>query len=434
MTIAAAPSAHACRHRSRPEPRARRCAPRHALKLALKLALTLALCSATRVSDAQSAIAPHDTSSLPADAPTFPTRVDSLFEPWRGRDRPGCAVGVSHRGRIVLERAYGMADLESGAPMTPATVVHAASLAKQITALSVLLLARDGRLSLDDDVRRWLPELPDYRVRSGGSITLRHLLGHTSGLRDFFELLIIARGRFEEERITDADAMAVVDRQRGLNFAPGAEYGYSNTNYLLLAHVVERVSGQRFADFVASRVFAPLGMTHTRLRDDVTALVPGRAVGYARRGTAWRTSTPNFDVVGPTNLETTVGDLLRLAENLEHPTVGDSAIVQRMLAPGVLTSGDTTSYGLGLSLARDRGFRLAEHEGRDPGFRAYLGRWLEPGLSVALLCNSTALNPVGLGHDVAGLALGRSPDAPPAATSSSVASSDPKRALACLTR
>jgi CubicO group peptidase (beta-lactamase class C family) len=380
---------------------------------------------------AQTAAAPRDTATLPVDASTFPARIDSVFAPWRGTDRPGCAVGVSHRGHVMLERAYGMADLESAAPMTPATVVHAASLAKQITALSVLLLAHDGRLSLDDDVRRWLPELPDFGARAGARITLRHLLGHTSGLRDFFELLIIARGRFEEERITDADATAVVNRQRGLNFAPEAEYGYSNTNYLLLAHVVERVSGQRFADFVAARVLAPLGMTHTRLRDDVTMLVPGRAVGYTRRGTEWRTSGPNYDVVGPTNLETTVGDLLLLAENLSHPIAGDSAIVRQMLTAGVLASGDTTSYGLGLSLVRDRGFHVAEHEGRDPGFRAYLGRWLEPGVTVALLCNSTALNPVGLGRDIAGLALGRAPDATPApATSARVASPDQRRALA----
>jgi CubicO group peptidase (beta-lactamase class C family) len=394
-------------------------------------ALILTLALAARSGHAQSAAsAGRDSPPLPVHAPAFAARVDSLFAPWRGADRPGCAVGVSHRGRMVLERAYGMADLESGVPMTPATVVHSASLAKQITALSVLLLARDGRLALDDDVRRWLPELPDYGAGSGTPITIRHLLGHTSGLRDFFELLTLARGRFEEERITAADATAVIFRQRGLNFTPGAEYGYSNTNYLLAARIVERVSGQRFAEFAAARVLAPLGMAHSRLRDDVTALVPGRAVGYARRGTEWRTSFPNYDVVGPTNLQTTVGDLLLLAENLGHPVAGDSGIVRQMLTRGVLANGDTTSYGLGLSLARDRGFLVAEHEGRDPGFRAYLGRWLEPGLTVALLCNTTALNPVGLGRDVAGLALGRPPDAPAPAPSQGAAPSDPRAALA----
>ena len=370
--------------------------------------LLLSLVSATGSLMAQSSSAESTVrGSLLRDSSSFAARVDSVFAPWRGSDRPGCVVGVSQDGRVVFERAYGMADVESGVPMSPSTVVHAASLAKQVTALSLLLLVRDGKLSLDDDVRRWLPEL-----RAGAPITVRQLLGHTSGLRDFFELLILARGRFEEERITDADAMAMVGRQRGANFAPGAEYGYSNTNYLLAAKIVERVSGQRFADFVQARVLVPLGMTHTRLRDDVTMLIPARAVGYTKRDGVWHTSTPNYDVVGPTNLETTVGDLLRLAENLERPTLGDSAIVRQMLTPSVLGSGDTTSYGFGLSLVRDRGLQVAEHEGRDPGFRAYLGRWLEPKLSVALLCNSTELDPVGRGRDVAGLALGLPRQAP----------------------
>jgi CubicO group peptidase (beta-lactamase class C family) len=362
--------------------------------------------------------------ALPLDAPGFVARIDSVFAPWTGPDRPGCAVGVSQRGRVMFERAYGMADLASGAPMTPATVVHSASLAKQVTALAVLLLEREGKLSLGDDVRRWLPELPRYET----PITVRHLLGHTSGLRDFFELLIIARGRFEEERITDADAMGVVRRQRELNFVPGTEYGYSNTNYLLASKIVERASGQRFPAFVQSRIFGPLGMTHSSLRDDVTLVVPGRAAGYTRDGAGWRASMPNFDVLGSTNLETTVGDLLRLAENLDHPVVGDAAIVRRMLTAGTLATGDTTSYGLGLALVRDRGVRLAEHEGRDPGFRAYLGRWLEPRVSVALLCNTTAINPVGIGRDVGGLAIGLPPQAPPPVPHSAVPG-DAKAAL-----
>ncbi|GLC23834.1 serine hydrolase [Roseisolibacter agri] len=381
-----------------------------ALPLAIALAVALPAAGA-----AQARTAPADTAdALPVHRPDFAARVDSLFDRWRGTDRPGCAVGVGHRGRVVLERGYGMADLESAAPMTPATVVHAASLAKSVTAYAVLLLERDGKLSLDDDVRRHVPELPDY----GHRITIRHLLTHTSGLRDFFELLILARGRFEEDRITDADAMAMIARQRTVDFAPGTEHQYVNTGYLLAAHVVARVSGQPFASFVTSRILAPLGMSHTRLRDDVATLVPGRAVGYARRGAGWRTSVPNFDVVGSTNLETTVGDLLRWGAHLDHPAPDDAALVRRMHAPGVLANGDTLAYGLGLALARDRGLTVAEHEGRDPGFRAYLGRWMEPALTVALLCNAAALDPVGLGHAVADLALGPrpTPSPPPAAT------------------
>lgn len=384
-------------------------------------AFALAFASARGVEgQAKGASTPPTTASTVA--PDVAARVDSLFDRWRGTDRPGCAVGVSQNGRAVLERAYGMADIESGAPMRPTTVIHAASVAKQVTALAVLMLVRDGRLGLDDDVRRYLPEVPDYRPRYGSAITVRQLLAHTSGLRDFFELLIVARGRFEEDRITTADVMDVVGRQTALNFAPGTEYAYSNTNYLLAARVVERLSGQTFSAFVAERIFNPLGMTSSRIRDDASALVPGRAVGYTRGADGrWRTNLQNDDVVGATNLLTTVGDLLRWSQNLERPVIGDSTLVRQMLTPAVLAGNDTTLYGLGLGVVVDRGFRVAEHEGSFPGFRAYVGRYLEPGVAVALLCNSSAVNPVGLGHDVAALVLGLPPRGPstyprPAAT------------------
>jgi len=200
---------------------------------------------------------------------------------------------------------------------------------------------------------------------------------------------------------------------------------------LLAARLVERLSGQTFAAFVTERIFTPLGMTSSRIRDDVGALVPGRALGYTRADGRWRTNVQNDDVVGATNLLTTVGDLLRWSQNFERPVVGDSALVRQMLTPAVLAGGDTTLYGFGLALVRDRGLRVAEHEGSFPGFRAYLGRYLEPGLTVALLCNSAALAPVGLGHDVAGLYLGLAPRGPvtyprPAAAGTPP---DPRRAL-----
>ena len=412
---------------SAPAPRRRTQAHRAATLIPLALALTFPAAVPRVGAQAPSIVS---QSAIATGDPTLRARVDSLFEPWRGTDRPGCAVGVSQRGRVLLERGYGMADLESGRPMTPATIVHAASLAKSVTAMAVLLLVRDGKLALDDDVRRYLPELPDYRTRYGTPVTVRQLLDHTSGMRDFFELLILARGRFEEDRITDADATAVIGRQLALNFAPRTQYGYSNTGYLLAAHVVERVSEQPFRAFAAERIFAPLGMVDTRFREDVAALVPGRAVGYARRGSGWRQSIPNFDVAGSTNLLTTVGDLLRWSDNLERPVVGDSALVRQMLTPAVLAGGDTTTYGLGLSLIKDRGLRVVEHEGRDPGFRAYLGRYLDPGLTVALLCNAAALDPVGLGRRVARTALGlpvEAPSAPP--VPSATAADDARRAL-----
>jgi CubicO group peptidase (beta-lactamase class C family) len=327
--------------------------------------------------------------------------VDRLFDTWRGTETPGCAVGVSRHGRRLLERGYGMANLETGTPIQPGTIFHAASIAKQFTAMAVMLLVRDGKVSLDDDIRRFIPELPDY----GTAITVRHLLTHTSGLRDFFEMLILARGRFEEDRITDADMMDMITRQRVLNYSPGAEYLYSNSGYALLKVLVQRVSGQSLRDLAADRIFAPLGMSHTLFHDDYTALVPGRASGYAPLPTGWRSSSPNYDVYGPTSLLTTVGDLLLWAANFDGPRVGDTSIVRQMSTSAVLLDGDSTHYGFGLSLANDRGARVQEHEGSDPGFRVYLGRYPEYGLAIAVLCNTRSANAVALGHDIAGIYL-----------------------------
>lgn len=327
--------------------------------------------------------------------------VDHLLDAWRGTTTPGCAVGVSRNGHLLLERGYGMANLETGTPIWPSTVFHASSIAKQFTAMAVMLLVRDGKLSLDDDVRRFIPELPDY----GMPITVRHLLTHTSGLRDFFEMLILARERFEEDRITDGDMMDMVTRQRALNFSPGAEYLYSNTGYELLAILVRRVSGQSLGDFAASWIFAPLGMAHTLFHDDYTALVPGRASGYAPVTAGWRASAPNYDLSGATSLFTTIGDLLMWAANFDAPRVGDTAIVRQMSTSAVLLDGDSTNYGFGLSLVNDRGARVQEHEGSDPGFRAYLGRYPPYGLAIAVLCNTRSANAVALGHGVAGIYL-----------------------------
>lgn len=347
------------------------------------------------VCGAQSAFA-----QIPSD--TAARAVDRLFANWINPTTPGCAVGVSRNGRMLYEKGYGMANLETGTAITPQTIFQVASIAKQFTAMSVMMLVRDGKLTLEDDVRKYIPELPDY----GARITVRHLLTHTSGLRDFFEMLILARGRFEEDRITEADMFDIVTRQRSLNFTPGDEYLYSNTGYVLLGLIVKRVSGHSLRDFAAERIFTPLGMTSTRFRDNYATLVPGRAEGYARRGSDWRSSTPNYDVYGSTNLFSTVGDLLKWSDNLDHPLVGDSAIVRAMSTSAVLNNGDSTNYGFGLSLWNDRGTRVVEHEGGDPGFRSYLGRYPEFGLAVAVLCNAPS-NPVALGHAIADIYLNR---------------------------
>jgi len=330
--------------------------------------------------------------------------VDRAFDSFRDNDGPGCAVAVSRNGTVVLERGYGMANLETATPIQPSSIFHVASVSKQFTATAILLLERDGKLSLDDDIRRHLPEIPDY----GTTITIRHLLTHTSGLRDQWDLLALGRGRFEENRITEADVMDIVPRQTALNFKPGAEYVYSNTGYTLAGVIVRRVSGKSLREFAHDRIFAPLGMTSTHFHDDYTMVVRGRTSAYAPRSGAerWRVSIPNYDTYGATSLFTTVGDLLTWEANVDRPKVGDATMFARMEVRTPLTSGDTSNYGLGVTSGRYRGARVVEHTGSDAGYRAYLGRLPDHGLGIAIACNAATANTTQLARAVTDAFLG----------------------------
>ncbi|HEU0016400.1 MAG TPA: serine hydrolase domain-containing protein [Longimicrobium sp.] len=326
-------------------------------------------------------------SAAPAAAQTdAAARVDSLFAAWNKPDSPGCAVGLSQNGRTVLSRAYGSANLEHGIPNTPETVFEAGSASKQFTAAAIVRLARQGKLSLDDDVRRYVPEVPDY----GTTITLRHLLNHTSGLRDWGSVMQLAGWPRGTKIYTHAHALDVISRQRSLNFTPGTEFSYSNTGYNLLAMVVDRVSGMSFAEFTRRELFEPLGMTRTEWRDDFTRTVRGRAYAYAWAGGAWRLQMPYENVHGNGGLLTTVGDLLRWNQALDSGTI---AGLDTLDTPGVLSSGRRIDYALGLYLNDFQGVREVSHGGATGGYRAYLARYPETGVSVALLCNANNVNP-----------------------------------------
>ncbi len=328
--------------------------------------------------------------------------VDRIFAAWRSTEAPGCAVGVSRNGRVVYEHGYGMANLETGTPIRPSSIFHVASVSKQFTAMAVMLLARDGKLSVDDNIRKYLPEIPDY----GTPITIRHLLTHTSGLRDQWALIQLSRGRFEENRITEADVMDIVSRQKALNFTPGAEWAYSNSGFTLLGVIVRRVAGKSLRDFSEERVFKLLGMTNTHFHDDYTMLVPGRTSAYAPRSGGWRVSIPNFDVYGATSLFTTVGDLLKWEANFDKPVVGDRVLFDQMESPGILTNGGPTAYGFGLQIDHYRGARVVHHDGWDAGYRSYVGRFPEQALAIAVLCNAATADPSTLAQGVADAHLG----------------------------
>lgn len=334
--------------------------------------------------------------------PAIAARVDDIFEQWSTETSPGCAVGVTQNGETLLERAYGMADLEWGIPNTPETIFEGGSVSKQFAAAAVNLLVLDGTLSLDDDVRRWVPELPDY----GHTITLHHLMTHTSGLRDWGSVASIS-GWGREDRAHDHDDIVdILSRQTRLNFEPGLEYSYSNSGYNLLAVVVDRASGMSFADFSKTRLFEPAGMTHTQWRDSHRRIVRGRSSAYNRTDDGWEINRPVEYVHGNGGILTTVRDLGIWNQVLTTGGPWGQEFLALMHKPGVLNDGSEIDYAGGLMLSPLENVQSVTHTGSTAGYRAYLGRFPEQGISIAMLCNASNVSTGGSGGRIARAFLG----------------------------
>lgn len=341
-------------------------------------------------------------------------RVDSIFAQWNSPASPGCAVGVDDGGDSPFLRAYGMADLEHDIRNTPATIFEAGSVSKQFTAAAVMLLALDGRLSLDDDVRKYIPEVPQYEW----PITIRHMLTHTSGLRDWGSVAALSGWPRGSRVHTHDHVLDIVSRQSALNFRPGHEYSYSNTGYNLLAILVDRVSDMPFAEFTRTRIFEPLGMTHTQWRDDYRRIVKGRAQAYALQGGTFVLDMPFENVHGNGGLLTTVGDLLTWNASLETGALGGPRLLEMMHDVGVLNDGSRITYAAGLMVDEYRGTREISHTGSTAGYRAFLARYPEHELSIALLCNVGNAAPGPLGHRIADVFL------PPSAVAAEAPAND----------
>jgi CubicO group peptidase (beta-lactamase class C family) len=328
-------------------------------------------------------------------------RVDQLFAPWDRPDAPGAAIAVIQNGEIVHQAGHGSAQLEYGVPITPSTIFHVASVSKQFTAFATAMLADQGKLSLDDDIRKHLPEMPDF----GETITIRHLIHHTSGLRDQWNLLVIGGWRMDDV-ITRDQVLRVMSRQRELNFPPGEELLYCNTGYTLLAEIVARVSGQSFPEWTAEHLFEPLGMTSTHFHYDHQMVVPDRAYSYAtdRQG-GYRKAVLSYANVGATSLFTTVEDLAKWSNNLDDGRVGGERVIEQVLTRAVLNNGDTVGYAFGLGIGSYRGLPTVSHAGGDAGFRSVLTKFPEQDLAVAILSNDGAFNPSGMAQQVANIYL-----------------------------
>jgi CubicO group peptidase (beta-lactamase class C family) len=315
--------------------------------------------------------------------------VDALFTRWHTPDSPGAAVLVLQHGEVVHAKGYGMANLEHGIPIRTNTVFDIASISKQFGAFAIALLEAEGRLQFDDDVRRYVPELPDF----GHTITVRHLVHHTSGLRDWPGTLRMAGWDYQDVLSFD-QIVRMALHQRELNFVPGSDYAYSNTGYNLLAVIVERVTGQPFAEWTAAHIFRPLGMRDTHFHDDHTRIVRNRADSYrpASGGPGYHNIANSLTALASSSLYTTVEDLARWVRNFDEPVVGNAHIMERMYQRGVLNSGDTITYAFGLMAGSYRGARTVSHGGSWAGFRTNLHRFPDAGLDVIILSNTSEMN------------------------------------------
>lgn len=341
--------------------------------------------------------------SLPAQLPdSIARRVDSVFIALDKPTSPGCALGIYNAGEIAYARGYGSANLEHGILITPRTVFDLGSTSKQFTAMSVTLLEQEGKLSLDDDVRRWIPELPAHPT----PVTIRQLVHHTSGLRDYLTLMWLRGVNFDGVTTAD-DALSLIVRQRETNFEPDSEYLYSNSGYFLLSAIVHRVSGKTLTEFARERIFTPLGMHVTHYHDDHTMIVPNRATGYApRQSGGFQISMSGFEQVGDGSVMTTVEELAQWDRNFYDGRVGGRALLEAMHVPGRLTSGRTLDYASGLVVGEYRGLRTVRHGGSWAGYRAELLRFPEQRTSVAVLCNYSRSGPGRLAQRVADAILG----------------------------
>jgi len=315
--------------------------------------------------------------------PSLESQVDAVFAEYARPGSPGAAVGIYKSGQLVLAKGYGTADLESGAPLTPRTRFHMASVSKQFTGFAIALLARDGKLELDADVHRYLPYLPDF----GHPITVRQLLQHTSGLRDQWILFQLG-GKDMRDVLRQEQAVSMVKRQRRLNFVPGTQYSYSNTGYTLLAEIVRAVSGMTLREFTTERIFTPLGMHDTFFYDDVREIVPGRANSYEQvKNGPWMRSLLNYQTVGATGLLTTIEDLARWAGNFSKHRGGDAKLIDLITRSGTLNDGTSIHYGFGLSDVPQDGRKAISHGGSDASFATLLVIYPEYDVAIAVLAN-----------------------------------------------
>jgi CubicO group peptidase (beta-lactamase class C family) len=313
--------------------------------------------------------------------------IDKAFSQYLPAN-PGCQLSVSRNGQVIFSKAWGMADMERNIPLSTNSILEGGSVSKQFTAAAILLLEQQGKLSLDDDVRKYIPELPDY----GTPIKLRQMLHHASGLRDWGSVAELTGWPRSRKFYSNDDALEIIARQQHLNNKPGDEFIYSNSNYNLFAIIVQRVSGLSLAAFTRKYIFEPAGMAHTQWRDDPNRIVPNRAIAYSKQDSAFTTDMPNEYVYGNGGLLTTTEDLLKWSDFYQGGKVGTASLLSKQVQTDPLNNGAMNPYGAGLFIRKVMGWNNISHSGATAGYRAYLETFPELNLSIAMLSNTSQFN------------------------------------------
>ena len=328
-------------------------------------------------------------------------KVDAIFAEYDKTNSPGCALAILKEGKVIYKRGYGMSNMEYNIAITPTSIFHIASISKQFTAAAIVRLSLEGRLSLNDDIRKYIPEVPDF----GHTITFNHLLHHTSGIRDQWQLQILAGWR-ADDLITEKDILDMLARQKALNFLPGEEFMYCNTGFTLAAVAVKRITGVSLRDYADSVFFKPLAMTNTHFHSDHAEITPNRTSAYSRNDKGiWKIDLPVFDNYGATSLFTTVEDLAKWDENFYTKKVGGDAFINLMQTTGELNNKTPQNYAAGLLVSNYNGYMTVAHGGSDAGYRSNLTRFPSEHFSVVILANLANINPRLLAYKVADLFL-----------------------------
>ncbi|MHA4844722.1 serine hydrolase domain-containing protein [Flavitalea antarctica] len=328
------------------------------------------------------------------------SKIDNVFKSFNDKT-PGCAIAIIKNGELVFEKGYGMANLEYNIPISPKTVFHIASESKQYVAFCMLLLEKEGKLSLDDDIRKYLDYVPDFHEK----ITIKQLIYHTSGLRDQWQLLANAGWQLDDV-ITQDHVIKLVSKQKELNFKPGEEHMYCNTGYTLMAEIVKKVSGLTLRQYTEKYIFGPLGMKDTHFHDNYQELVPNRAYSYNPNNKGgYQHAVLSYSIVGATSLFTTVEDETKWLNNFATGQVGGKDLIQKMHTVGVLNDGRKLNYAFAIVMDKFKGWDQIGHGGGDAGYRTYACRYPDKGLGIVVFSNSGFVNPGGLVRQVAELLI-----------------------------